>query len=128
MNTNQSFNLSADIFGSLPAIFMKLVFVIITVYVIMMILNFLRDKFIHKESTKKEDHIDNLLILLSKIFLISGFGFIIANTVKLFLQQATTRGNIQKGEWNDLTFGIIIIFISIALNAGRKVLVRKRTE
>ena len=128
MNTNQSFNLSADIFGSLPAIFMKLIFVIITVFVIILILNFLRDKFIHKESTPKTDHIDSLLILLSKLFLISGLGFIIANTVKVFLQQATVRGNVLKGEWNDLTFGIIIIFVGIALKAGSKVLIRKRME
>ena len=46
MDQKQSFNLSADFLGGFSSIFMKLVFVIISVYIIILILNFLRDKFI----------------------------------------------------------------------------------
>ena len=53
MDQKQSFNLNADFLGGFTSIFMKSVFVIIIVYLLLMTLNFLRDIFINKEATKK---------------------------------------------------------------------------
>jgi len=85
MDKKQSFNLNADFLGGYSSIFMKLIFILIAVFVLVMIINFLRDKFINKESNKKMDDISDLLIILNKLFYISGFGFVIANILHFFL-------------------------------------------
>jgi len=72
MDKKQSFNLNADFLGGYSSIFMKLIFILIAVFVLVMIINFLRDKFINKESNKKMDDISDLLIILNKLFYISG--------------------------------------------------------
>ena len=133
MDQKQSFNLNADFLGGFTSIFMKLVFVIIVVYLLLMTLNFLRDKFINKEATKKKDDISDLLTILHKLFYISGFGFIIANIFQFLLSQINSRhGNMPsmnfRGEWEYLTFGIIIIFIGIGFKAGNKILKKNQTE
>ena len=133
MDQKQSFNLNADFLGGFTSIFMKLVFVIIVVYLLLMTLNFLRDKFINKEATKKKDDISDLLTILNKLFYISGFGFIIANIFQFLLSQINSRhGHMPsmnfRGEWEYLTFGIIIIFIGIGFKAGNKILKKNQTE
>ncbi|MGM0621932.1 MAG: hypothetical protein ACQETJ_12850, partial [Bacteroidota bacterium] len=76
MDPKQSFNLNADFLGGFTSIFIKLVFAIIIVYLLVMVINFLRDKYINKEVNKQKDDISDLLIILNKLFYISGFGFV----------------------------------------------------
>jgi len=129
----QSFNLNADFFGGFTSIFMKLVFAIIMVYIIIMILNFLRDKFIIKEPNTNKDDIIDLLTILNKLFFISGFGFIVGNIVqKILTLMSNQNGNMPtmnfRGEWDYLTFGIILIFIGIGFKAGKAFLIKERSK
>jgi predicted PurR-regulated permease PerM len=77
MDQKQSFNFNADFLGGFTTMFMKLVFVIIAVYLFVLILNFLRDKFINKATDTKKDNISVLITILNKLFFVSGFGFIL---------------------------------------------------
>ncbi len=133
MDQKQSFNLNADFLGGFTSIFMKLVFVIIAVYLIVLILNFLRDKFINNVTDTKKDNISDLLIILNKLFFISGFGFIIGNIVQVLFSQMTNHnrglGTMNfRGDWDYLTFGIILIFIGIGLKVGNNTLKKDRIE
>ena len=133
MDQKQSFNLNADFFGGFSSIFMKLVFVIILVYIIIMVLNFLRDKFILKEINTKKDDIIDLLTILNKLFFVAGFGFIVGNIVqKLLTLMSEHGGNMPtmnfRGEWDYLTFGIILIFIGIGFKAGKDILIKDRSK
>ncbi|WP_372650764.1 hypothetical protein, partial [Draconibacterium sp.] len=97
------------------------------------ILNFLRDKFINKEATKKKEEISDLLIILNKLFYISGFGFVIANIFQFLLSQIDSRHRNMpsmnfRGEWEYLTFGIIIIFVGIGFKVANKILQKNKTE
>ncbi len=133
MDQKQSFNLNADFLGGYTAVFMKLVFAIIVVYLFIMAFNFLRDKFINQEATKKTDDISDLLVILSKLFYISGFGFVIANILQFLLSKASSYNSHLptmnfRGEWDYLTFGIIIIFIGIGLKIGNRLLKKTQPE
>jgi hypothetical protein len=133
MDQKQSFNLSADFLGGFSSIFMKLVFVIISVYIIILTLNFLRDKFISKEQTTKRDDIIDLLTILNKLFFISGFGFVIGNIFQVLLSGISNRNSSLpsmnfRGEWDYLTFGIILIFIGIGFKIGKKAIKKDRIE
>jgi hypothetical protein len=125
MDQKQSFSLNSDFLGGFTSIFMKLVFVIIVVYFLVMIVNFLRDKFIHKEIIQKKDDISDLLVILNKLFFVSGFGFVIANIVQVILAKIS-NGHSRipsmnlRGDWEYLSFGIIIIFIGIAFKIANK--------
>lgn len=130
MDKKQSFNLNADLLNDFSLIFIKLVFVIILIYIVIMILNFLRDKFINKEVVPQKDDIVNLLTILNKLFFISGFGFIIANILNAILSQITKTHNMPsfnfKGDWYYLTFGVILIFIGIGFKASTKILKKEK--
>lgn len=126
MNQIQPFNFSADFQSSFPSIFLKLIFAIIAVYCLVLIMNFLRDKFINKATDTRKDDISGLLIILNKIFRYSGFGFIIGNLVQvlilnLFISHKFPATN-SKGEWGYLIFGIILIFIGIGFEFGKQAL------
>jgi len=133
MDQKQSFNLNADFLGGFTSIFIKLVFAIIVVYLLVMVLNFLRDKYINKETNKQKDDISDLLIILNKLFYISGFGFVIANIFQFLLSRIGGRqSNFSsvnfRGEWEYLTFGIIIIFVGIGFKVGYKMLKKNPKE
>ena len=133
MDQKQSFNLNADFLGGFTSVFIKLVFAIIAVYLIVMILNFLRDKFIREDAGSKKDDISNLLTILHKLFFVSGFGFIIANIFQFILSEMGGRHSNMpsmnfRGEWEYLTFGIIIIFVGIGFKAGNKILKKNQHE
>ncbi len=133
MDQKQSFNLSADFFGGFTSVFVKLVFAIIVVYLLVMVINFLRDKFINKEASKPKDDIYELLAILGNLFYISGFGFVIANVFQFILSRNSGgHGNMSamvfRGEWEYLTFGIILFFVGIGLQVGKRVLRKNRTE
>ena len=96
-------------------------------------------KFIDKEASRQKDDISDLLTILGKLFYISGFGFVIANIFQLLFSQINSRksgmGSYSslpsmnfRGEWDYLTFGIIIIFVGIAFKVGNRVLRKNRIE
>jgi len=133
MDQQQSFNLNADFLGGYSAVFMKLVFVLIAVYLLVMVVNFLRDKFIHAEPGQKKEDMADLLVILNKLFYVAGFGFVIANILQFLLSQIESNhrrvGAMSfQGDWDYLTFGIIIIFVGIGFKAAYKALQKKRLE
>jgi hypothetical protein len=133
MDQKQSFSLNADFLNGFASIFMKLVLAIIVIYLLIIILNFLRDKFINKEINTRKADITDLLTILNKLFFISGFGFVIGNIFNVILNQMTRSHRAMpsmnfNGAWDYLTFGIILIFIGIGFNAAKKVLKQEKGE
>lgn len=129
----QSFNLNADFVGGYTGVFLKIVMAIILVYSLLIIIQFLRDKFIKKESPGKDPEIIDLLIILNKLFYVGGFGFIIANFTIIFFGSVLGINNNRmplnlRGDWDYLIFGIILIFMGIGFEAAKKVLVKEKQE
>jgi len=127
MDQKQSFSLNSDLLGGYTSIFMKLVFLIIAVYVIVLILNFLRDKFINDAKETRKDNISGLLIILNKLFFVSGFGFVIGNIFQVWFSLLSDRnsgfgGLNLRGDWDYLMFGFILIFIGIGFKVGNRAL------
>lgn len=124
MDQTQSFQVTNDFFSGLIPTFTKFVFLIILVYLLISLLNFIKDKFINKEAETAKENIGDLVILLHKLFFFSGIGFIIANLIEfVFSQGKKSYGNpimSFRGEWDYLTFGIILIFVGIGLKSANK--------
>ncbi len=103
MDQKQSFNLNIDFLGGFTSIFLKLFFVIIAVFLIVLILNFLRDKFINKSTDMRKDNISDLHI-----------------------SQLTNHGGLGtinfRADRDYLTFGIILIFLGIGFRDGNSAL------
>ena len=93
METKQSFNINADFLGGYSSLFSKLVLIIIAAYLIILLFNLLRDKFINKDPGTKRDNITDLLSILHKLFYLSGFGFIVANLVMVLLSAMSGRNS-----------------------------------
>lgn len=132
METKQSFNLSTDFSGGYSALFIKLVFVIIAVYLIILLINFFRDKFINQEPCTKKDNITDLLTILHKLFYVSGFGFMLANLVQVLLSELSESSRFPSlnlvSQWDYLLFGIIVVFIGIGCKLAKKVLNAEHKE
>ena len=129
MEQNQSFNVTTDFLSGYTTLFIKLVFLIILVYLIVLLMNFLRDKFINTVTDTKKDDIADLLTVLNKLFFISGFGFIIANMIQFLLNKAGGNAMLSfRGEWEYLTFGIILIFVGIGFKNANKAIRNNRTQ
>jgi len=132
METKQSFNLSTDFSGGYSALFIKLVFVIIAVYLIILLINFFRDKFINQEPCTKKDNITDLLTILHKLFYVSGFGFMLANLVQVLLSELSESSRFHSlnlvSQWDYLLFGIILVFIGIGCKLAKKVLNAEHKE
>ncbi|MGQ7868384.1 hypothetical protein [Sunxiuqinia sp. sy24] len=127
MNQQQSFKLSPEALAGFSSVFMKLVFMIIAVYLLVMVINFLRDKFINQEVSSKKEDISDLLTILHKLFFFAGYGFIIANIMQYFFSKLPHRSggmvNMNlRGEWDYLAFGVIIIFIGLGFKAANRIL------
>ena len=133
MKENQSFNLNTNFMNNFSYLFVKLVFIIIISFLIIMVINFLRDKFINQEKATTKNSIIDLIFILNKLFYISGFGFVIANIFQMiFSKISDSNSRIPNfkitGEWEYLTFGIIIIFIGISFKVIYKTLSKKEKE
>jgi len=118
----QSSNLNADFLGGYTGVFIKIVIAIILVYGFIILVNFFRDKFINTDSKSKNPEIIDLLTILNKLFFVSGFGFILANLIKILLLQASVGRYVAVagGDWDYLTFGVILIFIGIGFDLAKK--------
>jgi hypothetical protein len=122
MNTTQGFHF----FGDFTHIFIKLVIAFLCIYALILVLNFLRDKFILKEASTKKDSIKELLLILHKVFTFSGLGFIIASVAHAIIagiSRNAFNGSMGSGNsLNYLVFGILIIFIGLGLKAAHEIL------
>ncbi|TKG94035.1 hypothetical protein EYV94_14870 [Puteibacter caeruleilacunae] len=123
----QSFNLNADFLGGFPAIFIKIMMAIILVFLIIILFNFLRDKFINKQSTVVKHCITDLLAILHKLCVFAGLGFIASNLLQaMFNEMSRNHSSLSfSGKWDNLAFGLIIIFIGIGFSKGREVIKRE---
>ena len=133
MKENQSFNLNTNFMNNFSYLFVKLVFIIIITFLIIMVINFLRDKFINQEKATTKNSIIDLIFILNKLFYISGFGYVIANIFQMiFSKISDSNSRIPNfkitGEWEYLTFGIILIFIGISFKVIYKTLSKKEKE
>jgi cbb3-type cytochrome oxidase subunit 3 len=132
MDQQQTFNVTNDFLSGFTTIFIKLVFLIILVYLIVLLMNFLRDKFINRVTDTKKEDIADLLIILNKLFFISGFGFIIANIIQFLFNQTTNHNHNAMmnfgGQWDYLAFGIILIFVGIGFQNANKAIRNNRIE
>jgi len=90
---------------------------LIIVYVIILIINFLRDKFINPEPISRHDDISGLLILLNKLFQISGIGFLVIALLQfVFSIDHRNFGDAQ----NSAVFAVLLIFLGVAFKAALK--------
>ena len=125
---NQTFNVSPEFLGGYTEVFVKIVMTTILFYGFILILNFFRDKFIKKETLSQKPHIVDLLSILNKLFYLSGFGFAIANVLRVILNKQ--RGNeimpSFTGTWDYLTFGIILIFMGVGFRLAKKVILKEK--
>ncbi len=126
----QSFNLNANFLGGYTGVFIKIVIAIILLYGFILLLNFFRDKFLKKENISKDPQIIDLLSILNKLCFLAGFGFVIGNIIQVLLNEATnSRTQIQiRGDWDYLTFGVILIFIGIGFKAAKKVILKEKRD
>lgn len=117
----KSFNLNTEFLGGYSRVFIKIIIAIIIIYAFIILINFLRDKFLNNEINSKNPQITDLLSILNKLFYLSGFGFIIANIVQMLLSQISRKKSIMNfiGDWDYLTFGIILIFMGIGFKSAK---------
>lgn len=132
MDQKQSLNVGADFFSGFTAAFIQLVSLIIVVYLLLVLINFLRDKFINKETDTKKEEIGDLLIILNKLFFGGGIGFITANIFQSILSH-TPAPNMNpimnfRGEWDYLVFGIILISVGIGFKQANKTLAANKIQ
>ncbi|MFI2741498.1 hypothetical protein ACG2LH_02050 [Zhouia sp. PK063] len=111
MKQNPLFNLSTSTFNNYEVLFGKFILAILIVYVLILVLSFLRDKFINTEATPKSTEVTDLLLILNKIFFLSGFGFIAADFINAFIHGINSKSY----DWNYIGFGLILIFVSISV-------------
>jgi uncharacterized membrane protein len=122
---NEIFNLTNSLSLDLPSVFIKIFSFILILYVLLLIYDFLREKYILKETSEnKNNKLHTLLTLISKLFIISGYGFILLNIIHVILSELTHRSEIN---WNNLAFGILILFMGIGFNKGLKTIIKNNS-
>ena len=126
----KSFNLNADFLGGYSGIFIKIIILIMIIYSFIIIINFLRDKFLDLEKISNAPKIVDLLSVLNKIFYFGGFGFIVANIVQVILSKISRNKRTMNfmGDWDYLTFGIILIFMGIGFKVAKKVILEDKKD
>ncbi len=126
----KSFNLNTESFGGYSRVFIKIIIAIIIIYAFIILINFLRDKFLNNEINSKTPQITDLLSILNKLFYLSGFGFIIANIVQMLLSKISRKNSIVNfmGDWDYLTFGIILIFMGIGFKSAKNIILKNKND
>lgn len=126
MNQDKTLNLNSDFLNDFTGLFVKLVVVILILFTVILILNFLSEKFLGREIIKSLNPLQNLLFILNKLFLYAGLGFIVSNIFQFILNESTKGNNSLLsfgnfgGKWEYLTFGIILLFISFGFKSANK--------
>jgi len=117
MNPSQTFNLSSVFPVQYSTVFLKIIALLIIVYIVILIINFLRDKFINPEPSSRQEDLAGLLILLAKIFQISGIGFLVIALLQFVF--GLDHHNFREAQ-NSVVFAVLIFFLSIAFKAASK--------
>ena len=122
----QSFDLQTNLLqAQFPELFKDFVFILLLFFAFLILINLFKNIFVKSKPTTPRDYIVLLLIILNKTFLFGGIGFIVANIVKKVLEEigssATPKFSII-GAWEDLSFGIILLFLGIGFNKARKII------
>lgn len=128
MNSNQAFSF----WGDYSLLFIRLVFAFLFIYALILILNFLRDKFILKEISTKKESVSELLQILNKLFLMSGLGFMVSSGVYAIiagLSRNMFNGSMTSGNsLNYLVLGILLIFIGLGFKSACKIVDKQKTS
>ncbi len=100
------------------ALFVKIIIAIIVIYGVVLIINFLKDKFINKEGdTKNADYLD-LFTILSKLFLFGGVGFAVGNIFQVIFESGNRNHGMNiGGEWQHFFFGVVLVAIGFAFKS-----------
>jgi len=114
---NQILNLTNRLLSGLQANFMHIFYVLLVLFILILVYDFLRIKYLNNDAKEGSSILIEVLKIISKLFIATGFGFIISNIVTVMLNQATNRID---PNWNNLAFGIILLFIGIGFKQGRK--------
>ncbi len=122
---NKTFNLSPNIFSSFIELFCWMVFTIIIAYLLIMGINFLREKFLVNDKPLAKGSFLELIAILGTLLSLAGFGFIVANIFQQVLNVLSNNHMSLPGEWNYLTFGIISVFIGLAFKRIAKTISKK---
>ncbi|SHG56079.1 hypothetical protein SAMN05444483_11638 [Salegentibacter echinorum] len=128
---NQSFNLKTDLLqAQFPTMFKDFVFILLLFFAFLILVNLFKNIFTSSKQSPARDYIVLLLIILNKIFLFGGIGLIVANIIKNIFEEiyssAAPKFSIA-GAWEDLSFGIILLFVGIGLNKARKLILNQVT-
>ncbi len=113
----QNFNIDA-LLGNLPVLFSKFVLAVIIIFLFLQVINFLSAKFINQEQEFKALNIESILIIFNKIFIPSGFGFIIANIIHSIITEVSNSYHFSG--WQNLIFGIVLIFVGFGAKFAAK--------
>jgi hypothetical protein len=124
MSRIQSFEFFKELLSGYAGIFMQLVFAVIFLYVVVMLINFFRDKFINKEVVSKKEDVLDLLTILYYLFFVSGIGFVSGNILQALLFMLSEMGSHTKyydeNAWDYLVIGVIFISIGLAFKFSVK--------
>lgn len=125
---NQSFDLKANLLqAQFPEMFKDFIFILLLFFAFLILVNLFKNIFGKSKQDTSRDYIMLLLIVLNKIFLFGGIGFIVANIIKKIFEESGMKGapkfNIVSA-WEDLAFGIILLFIGFGLNKTRKIILK----
>lgn len=104
--------------GAFPKLFIQLIITLLILYLGFSVVNYLTKKKVD-ESALFELNLKDLLGLLFKVFIWSGFGFVFSNMIYLALLVPMQTGHIDP-DWTNLSFGIILIFIGIGMKSAKK--------
>lgn len=126
MNFNSAPNFSNVLTGGYPFLFVKLVFAIILFYCFILVLGFLREKFLNQETKRGKDGISELLLILNKLFYMAGFGFMLMNLVQVLFERMSSRNGFN-GSWENLSFGILCLFVGLAFKLANSELKKETT-
>lgn len=122
----QSFNIQADLLqAQFPGLFKNFIFILILLFGLLILVNLFTGIFTKSKQTSPKDYIVLLIIVLNKVFLLGGIGFIAANIVKKIFEEIGRNNSPNfniSGAWEDLSFGIILLFIGFGFKKTRKII------
>ncbi|SKB70611.1 hypothetical protein SAMN05660776_2600 [Salegentibacter holothuriorum] len=122
----QSFDLQANLLqAQFPTMFKDFVFILLLFFAFLILINLFKNIFVSPKQTPPKDYIVLLLIILNKIFLFGGIGFIVANIIKNSFEEISSNDGAKfnfLSVWEEMAFGIILLFVGIGLNKARKII------
>lgn len=127
MNASQNFEMSGFISENYDDLFVVLIVTVIFAYVFLAGFNFLRQKYLLKEASTYDFNLPIFILILQKLFFYGGIGFIVGNCIERLFNEFKNNA-LGANNWNYLVFGIILIFLGIALKSAKKAIALYSTE